>query len=153
MVLYGEIRHHLRRILLEVRSGEVSDTPSSVKAACQMLIILGIDSRALYEEEFERRFLAQSAEFYKVYNSLIFQTVHIVNKIVSFLNQSEGQKYLGENSSSVYVKKVETLINVESEKAEQYLDESTVHRIVALLEKELIQKHMKTIVEVVCYNC
>ena len=153
MVLYGEIRHHLRRILLEVRSGEVSDTPSSVKAACQMLIILGIDSRALYEEEFERRFLAQSAEFYKVYNSLIFQTVHIVNKIVSFLNQSEGQKYLGENSSSVYVKKVETLINVESEKAEQYLDESTVHRIVALLEKELIQKHMKTIVEVVCNSC
>ena len=138
---------------MEVRSGEVSDTPSSVKAACQMLIILGIDSRALYEEEFERRFLAQSAEFYKVYNSLIFQSVHIVNKIVSFLNQSEGQKYLGENSSSVYVKKVETLINVESEKAEQYLDESTVHRIVALLEKELIQKHMKTIVEVVCYNC
>ena len=153
MVLYGEIRHHLRRILLEVRSGEVSDTPSSVKAACQMLIILGIDSRALYEEEFERRFLAQSAEFYKVYNSLIFQSVHIVNKIVSFLNQSEGQKYLGENSSSVYVKKVETLINEESKRAEQYLDESTVHRIVALLEKELIQKHMKTIVEVVCNNC
>ena len=138
---------------MEVRSGKVADTPSSVKAACQMLIILGIDSRALYEEEFERRFLAQSAEFYKVYNSLIFQTVHIVNKIVSFLNQSEGQKYLGENSSSVYVKKVETLINEESKSAEQYLDESTVHRIVALLEKELIQKHMKTIVEVVCNNC
>ena len=153
MVRYGEIRDHLRRILLEVRSGKVADTPSSVKAACQMLIILGIDSRALYEEEFERRFLAQSAEFYKVYNSLIFQTVHIVNKIVSFLNQSEGQKYLGENSSSVYVKKVETLINEESKSAEQYLDESTVHRIVALLEKELIQKHMKTIVEVVCNNC
>ena len=153
MVRYGEIRDNLRRILLEVRSGKVADTPSSVKAACQMLIILGIDSRALYEEEFERRFLAQSAEFYKVYNSLIFQTVHIVNKIVSFLNQSEGQKYLGENSSSVYVKKVETLINEESKSAEQYLDESTVHRIVALLEKELIQKHMKTIVEVVCNNC
>ena len=153
MVRYGEIRDNLRRILLEVRSGKVADAPSSVKAACQMLIILGIDSRALYEEEFERRFLAQSAEFYKVYNSLIFQTVHIVNKIVSFLNQSEGQKYLGENSSSVYVKKVETLINEESKSAEQYLDESTVHRIVALLEKELIQKHMKTIVEVVCNNC
>ena len=66
MVLYGEIRHHLRRILLEVRSGEVADTPSSVKAACQMLIILGIDRRAFCEKEFERRFLAQSAEFYKV---------------------------------------------------------------------------------------
>ena len=66
MVLYGEIRHHLRRLLLEVRSGEVADTPSSVKAACQMLIILGVERRDFYEEEFERRFLAQSAEFYKV---------------------------------------------------------------------------------------
>ena len=66
MVRYGEIRDNLRRILLEVRSGKVADAPSSVKAACQMLIILGVKRRDFYEEEFERRFLAQSAEFYKV---------------------------------------------------------------------------------------
>ena len=62
--------------------------------------------------------------------------------------QSESQRFLGENSASVYIKKVETLINEESERAENYLDELTEQRVVALLEEKLIQKHMKTIVEV-----
>lgn len=31
-----------------------------------MLMVLGINSRAVYEEDFERPFLQQSAEFYKV---------------------------------------------------------------------------------------
>ena len=38
----------------------------AVRNACQMLIILGIDSRAVYEEDFEKPFLYQSAEFYQV---------------------------------------------------------------------------------------
>lgn len=31
-----------------------------------MLMVLGINSRTVYEEDFERPFLQQSAEFYKV---------------------------------------------------------------------------------------
>jgi len=39
----------------------------AVKNACQMLMTLGVDSnRSVYEEDFERPFLAQSAEFYRV---------------------------------------------------------------------------------------
>ena len=38
----------------------------AVKNACQMLMILGIDSRTVYEEDFEKPFLEQSAEFYRV---------------------------------------------------------------------------------------
>lgn len=63
-------------------------------------------------------------------------------------SQSESQRFLGENSASVYIKKVEARINEESERAKHYLDESTEQRIVAVVEEELIQKHMKTIVEV-----
>jgi len=37
-----------------------------VKNACQMLMVLGIDSRSVYEEDFEKPFLTQSAEFYRV---------------------------------------------------------------------------------------
>ena len=37
-----------------------------MKNACQMLMVLGIDSRAVYEEDFEKPFLEQSAEFYRV---------------------------------------------------------------------------------------
>jgi hypothetical protein len=43
-----------------------------------MLMILGIDSRNVYEEDFERPFLEQSAEFYKVvYPSIIHKLVII----------------------------------------------------------------------------
>lgn len=59
----------------------------------------------------------------------------------------ESQKFLEENSASVYIKKVEARINEEAERAKHYLDESTESRIVKVVEEELIKKHMKTIVE------
>lgn len=60
----------------------------------------------------------------------------------------ESQKFLAENSASVYIKKVEARISEESERAKHYLDESTESRIVEVVEVELIKLHMKTIVEV-----
>lgn len=60
----------------------------------------------------------------------------------------ESQKFLAENSASVYIKKVEARIAEESERAKHYLDESTESRIVEVVEEELIKVHMKTIVEV-----
>jgi len=36
-----------------------------------MLMVLGIDSRSVYEEDFEKPFLTQSAEFYRVRRVLI----------------------------------------------------------------------------------
>lgn len=38
----------------------------AVKNACLMLMNLGIGSRNVYEEDFEKRFLNESASFYKV---------------------------------------------------------------------------------------
>ncbi|CAH1104672.1 unnamed protein product [Psylliodes chrysocephalus] len=128
VVRYGCIRDHLRETLLDMvmreRRGEKVDR-ISIKNACQMLMVLGINSRSVYEEDFERPFLQQSAEFYKV----------------------ESQRFLAENSASVYIKKVEARINEESDRAKHYLDESTESRIVEVVEEELIKKHMKTIVE------
>ncbi|KAJ8954401.1 hypothetical protein NQ318_011075 [Aromia moschata] len=120
VVRYGCIRDHLRETLLDMvmreRRGEKVDR-ISIKNACQMLMVLGINSRSVYEEDFERPFLQQSAEFYK-------RTVHL---------------YI--------LKKVEARINEESDRAKHYLDESTESRIVEVVEEELIKKHMKTIVE------
>ncbi len=66
---YGNIRDHLRETLLDMvmreRRGEVVDR-LAIKNACQMLMILSIEGRSVYEEDFERPFLHQSAEFYKV---------------------------------------------------------------------------------------
>ncbi|KOB78941.1 putative cullin 3 [Operophtera brumata] len=51
------------------------------------------------------------------------------------------------NSAAVYINRVEARISEEAERARHYLDESTEPRIVAVLEHELIERHMKTIVE------
>lgn len=71
------------------RNGEVINH-LAIKNACQMLMSLGINTRTVYEEDFERPFLAQSASFYKI----------------------ESQKFLAENNASVYIKKVEVNVCV-----------------------------------------
>ena len=50
---------------MKERNGEIIDR-LAVKNTCHMLIHLGISSRTVYEEDFEKHFLQQSAEFYKV---------------------------------------------------------------------------------------
>lgn len=128
VVRYGCVRDHLRETLLDMvareRKGEVVDR-IAIKNACQMLMVLGINNRVVYEEDFERPFLQQSIDFYRM----------------------ESQKFLAENSASVYIKKVEARISEESDRAKHYLDESTEPRIVEVVEDELIKIHMKTIVE------
>ena len=98
VVRYGMVSNHLRQTLLDMimreRRGEVIDR-LAVRNACQMLMMLGIDSRRVYEEDFETQFLKQSAEFF----------------------QSESQRFLEENCTSTYIRKVEARIREESERA------------------------------------
>jgi cullin 3 len=128
VVRYPPVKDHLRQTLLDMvhkeRRGELTDR-MAIKNACQMLMALGIDARNVYYEDFEEPFLQQSAEFYRL----------------------ESQKFLAENSASVYIRKVDERIREESERANHYLDKSTEPRIVKVLEDELISAHMKTIVE------
>lgn len=70
MVTYIDIRDCLRDTLLNMiareREGEVVDR-NAIKNACQMLVSLGInDYQGIYKEIFEKPFLQQSAEFYRV---------------------------------------------------------------------------------------
>lgn len=92
IVQYDCIRDYLRETLLGMvmaeRKGEVIDH-LAIKNACQMLMVLGINQRTVYETDFEIPFLIQSAEFYKM----------------------ESQKFLAENNASVYIKKVEVRIS------------------------------------------
>jgi len=60
----------------------------------------------------------------------------------------ESQKFLDENSACIYIRKVESRIIEESDRAKHYLDDSTESRIVEVIEVELIKRNMKTIVEV-----
>jgi len=131
-----KIRVHLKTTLLDMvareRRGEIVDR-GALREACSMLMILSMndshksenDKRKVYVEDFEEPFLEQSREFYKL----------------------ESQKFLAENSASVYIKKVEQRITEEAERAKHYLDPSTEKEIVRVIEEELITAHLKTIVE------
>ncbi|VDD90715.1 unnamed protein product [Enterobius vermicularis] len=128
IIRYGTLGDTLRNILLKMiaaeRKGEIIDK-MGVKNACSMLIDLGLDSRRVYEDEFEEPFLRISAEYYR----------------------AESQRFLAESSASVYVKKVEERIIEEGNRAKLYFDKATGVKILQVLEEELINKHMFTIVE------
>ncbi|XP_055346043.1 cullin-3-like isoform X2 [Paramacrobiotus metropolitanus] len=124
---YGEVREKLRDTLLDniarERRGETIDR-SSIKNACQMLMQLGIGTREVYEDDFERPFLQQSGEFFRM----------------------EAQNYLRQNAASEYVQKVEQRLHEETERAKHYLDNSSEAHIVRVVEDELIVKHLNTVV-------
>lgn len=52
------------------RHGEVVNRVA-IRNICHMLIVLGIGSREVYEDDFEILFLQQSSEFYKVNIALV----------------------------------------------------------------------------------
>ena len=63
------INSHLRALLLDMvtreRNGEVVNR-LALRKACEMLMILSLDTRQVYEEDFEEPFLEKSREFYQV---------------------------------------------------------------------------------------
>ncbi|KAL1437593.1 hypothetical protein MTO96_048801 [Rhipicephalus appendiculatus] len=90
-----------------------------------MLESLGHGSRSVYEEDFERPFLAETARFYK----------------------SRCQNYLQAMDSFAYVARVKQHIDDESERARQCLNESTGVLVVQVLEAELIGECMEAVLE------
>ncbi|XP_060940711.1 cullin-3-like [Limanda limanda] len=128
LACYGCIQGHLRQTLLDMisreRNGEVVER-GDIKTACQMLMILGLDARFVYAEDFEGPFLDMSAEFF----------------------QMESEKFLAENNAIIYIRKVEARLNEEIGRVLHCLDKSTEESIVKVVERELISNHMKKIVE------
>lgn len=52
-------------------SGLTSFDRGAIRNACQMLMILGLEGRSVYEEDFEAPFLEMSAEFFQVIINMI----------------------------------------------------------------------------------
>ncbi|KAL1437600.1 hypothetical protein MTO96_048807 [Rhipicephalus appendiculatus] len=126
VVRYSGVRDRLCEALLslvnEDREGGSVDK-LAIKKACDMLESLGHGSRSVYEEDFERPFLAETARYYKI----------------------RAQNYVENMDAIEYVAKVEQHIEEESARARQCLNESTVVPVVRVLEAELIGERMKAI--------
>ncbi|KAH7982960.1 cullin-3-like [Rhipicephalus sanguineus] len=126
---YADVRDHLRETMLGLVKTEREGKPVdrlSLKKTCEMLLVLGLNSRSVYEEDFEKPFLAESARFYAL----------------------RGQHYIKTKQVFEYIAQVEQHISEESERAKQCLDASTVVPIVQVVKKELIGKYMKAIADI-----
>jgi cullin 3 len=123
-----KIKDRLSNTLLDMvhreRNGEVIDR-GLVSSITHMLIDLGINSRVVYEEDFERLFLESSANFYRL----------------------ESMEFITSNSCSDYMKKIEARLKEEQGRVAHYLDPSTEPKIKEVAERELISQHMRTLVE------
>lgn len=53
-------------------------TRGAIRNACQMLMILGLEGRSVYEEDFEAPFLEMSAEFFQVCDRTSFSRLFSV---------------------------------------------------------------------------
>ncbi|KAH6924890.1 hypothetical protein HPB50_025905 [Hyalomma asiaticum] len=133
VVCYADVRDRLRATLLDLvdterRGGSVDRL--EMKQACNMLMVSGLGSRSVYEEIFERSFLAELARFYSL----------------------RGQNCAETMNALEYVDAVERHIDEESERARQCLDESTVVAVERFLAKELLGERMKAVLEKVDFG-
>jgi cullin 3 len=81
------IKERLLKMILSLIHKERTGEPINrglLKSITQMLIDLGVNSRSVYEDDFEKPFLETSANFYRV----------------------ESQEFIASNSCSDYMKKV-----------------------------------------------
>eukprot|EP00276_Gloeochaete_wittrockiana_P009950 CAMPEP_0184657638 /NCGR_PEP_ID=MMETSP0308-20130426/20785_1 /TAXON_ID=38269 /ORGANISM="Gloeochaete witrockiana, Strain SAG 46.84" /LENGTH=732 /DNA_ID=CAMNT_0027095707 /DNA_START=65 /DNA_END=2263 /DNA_ORIENTATION=- len=121
----GRIKNRLQTTLLSMIHKERNCEQVEwllLRSITQMLWDLGRD---VYAEDFEKGFLDESAQFYQI----------------------ESQEFIASNSCSEYLKKAESRLKEESARVNNYLDSSTEPKIRAVVESELIAKHLKRLVE------
>jgi len=115
-----QIRTRLSNTLLKLlhreRSGEDVHR-ELIRNIKTMLMDLG---SSVYEQEFETPFLQVSVKFYS----------------------AESQKFIECCDCGDYLKKVESLLNEESDRVCHYLDPSTEKKITNVIEKEMIENHI-----------
>lgn len=115
----------LAHITLERQSYHIDRTV--VKANLEMLQQLSIDNKnTVYSQDFEPLFLGESGKFY----------------------ERESNEMLVESDAATYLRHVEKRLQEEYERSQHYLNPSSESRIRRIVERELIESHMKTIAEV-----
>jgi cullin 3 len=128
------IRERLRVLLLrcieQERHGELIDR-GLVKNVLRMLVDLGVQSNAVYEDDFEVFFLEQTLDFYR----------------------AEAQSLLDHNTCPEYLVKAEKRLQEEAQRVTHYLNPSTDHKLKSIIETQLIKNHAKTLVAMESSGC
>jgi len=122
------VQDRLRKVLLKrvwsERAGCLIDQ-NCMKCALYMLVDLGIDSRCVYEQDFETYFLEDTRSFYR----------------------SESRIFLSQNTCPDYLKKIELRLFQEMERVSSYLHASTGPKLRHIVESELISSHASALID------
>uniref|UniRef100_A0A8R1I7W6 CULLIN_2 domain-containing protein n=1 Tax=Caenorhabditis japonica TaxID=281687 RepID=A0A8R1I7W6_CAEJA len=113
----------LELIKLDRKSNQINW--HGIKNACDMLISLGIDSRRVYEEEFEEPLLKETKEYYR----------EVCKNWLA-----------GDNDACFYLAQVENCMHEEASRASRYLDRTTETKILREMDNVMVAEHINTIV-------
>ncbi|KAI4352586.1 hypothetical protein L6164_006823 [Bauhinia variegata] len=116
----ARLQHTLLELILRERNGEVINR-GLMRNIIKMLMDLGL---SVYQEDFEKHFLEVSADFYRL----------------------ESQQFIECCDCGDYLKKAERRLNEEIERVSHYLDARSETKITNVVEKEMIDNHMHTLV-------
>ncbi|KAJ3297596.1 hypothetical protein HK104_000336, partial [Borealophlyctis nickersoniae] len=126
-------KHLIDTILYQIhleREGEMVDR-SVIKSIVGMMLNLTAgkgdvgDASTVYAEDFESRFLETSQSFYSM----------------------ESQQFLRECDAGEYLKRAEKRLGEEEQRTKQILSPSTEPKVRAIVEAELLENHVKAIIE------
>eukprot|EP00051_Salpingoeca_urceolata_P023716 m.408064 g.408064 ORF g.408064 m.408064 type:complete len:559 (-) comp20142_c1_seq3:1095-2771(-) len=177
VVLCPHIATHLRRTLLAMvakeRSGETIDR-LELKAACTMLVDLGVDSGKLaYEQEFERHFIDQARAFFHHESSRLLGGASADDGGVGGVMGGgggvsgggvngggvngglaegdvlggvvDGTGHVTGTDASSYLRHVQRRLNEERERVRHCLDAGTEDKVVQVIETQMLLNHMQEI--------
>uniref|UniRef100_A0A7S1N1C3 Cullin family profile domain-containing protein n=1 Tax=Eutreptiella gymnastica TaxID=73025 RepID=A0A7S1N1C3_9EUGL len=127
--VYEKIKTDLRQVLLaevqKERDGiEINRT--YMKLVIQLFVDMGMDTNEIYENDFEKYFLQDTAKFYKRAASL-------------WLNEDGG--------NFTYLRRVEKALNEEHNRAISYLHGSSLQNVINCVETELLMNYQMQVLE------
>lgn len=116
--LKRKITESILALIRKERLGEQIDT-ALVHSIIEAFVALGVTKKDVYGLEFEQSFLNETRDFYMI----------------------ESADYVGNNSISDYMKKVEHRLQEEEVRVELYLHQRTWNPLLSVCKAELISKH------------
>ena len=122
----GQIKKKLVNLMLaeieKERNGEMIER-LYIQKVVEMLIEVGMQSKRIYEQEFEQMLIQQTRDYYR----------------------NESNTYITQNSCNAYLLKAQMRLTEEQDRVNSYLHPSSMDKIINEFLKEYIENHANTL--------
>jgi cullin 3 len=128
VVMKDDIKRKLvKLLLLEIQKERDGDMVERLylQKSIEMLIEVGMQSKKIYEQEFETALISQTRDYYR----------------------NESNNFITQNSCNAYLAKANARLNEEQDRVNSYLHHSSQDKILNEFLKEYIENHAKTLLK------